>query len=72
MDRLFRDHGMCVVDVERLPIHHGQLRAFVQRQGEGEVRSSVAELLERERAAGIDQLDTSEVTEIAIRPMKGP
>jgi hypothetical protein len=58
MERLFRAHGMCVVDVERLPLHHGQLRAFVQRQGEGDVQSSVHELLEQEHAAGLDKIET--------------
>ena len=29
---MMRDNGMEVVDVQRLPIHHGQLRFFVQRR----------------------------------------
>ena len=58
MTRLFESHGMQVVDVERLPLHHGQLRAFVQRAGEGEVQPSVHELLELERARGIDRIET--------------
>lgn len=58
MTRLFEAHGMQVVHVERLPIHHGQLRAYVQRQGEGEVDSTVNELLEAERASGIDRIET--------------
>lgn len=58
MIRLFARHGMRVVDVERLPLHHGQLRAFVQREDEGEVAASVEELLELERAHGIDRIDT--------------
>jgi hypothetical protein len=58
MVRLFEEAGMQVVDVERLPIHHGQLRAFVQRQGEGEVKPSVAALLEWEREQGLDKIET--------------
>jgi hypothetical protein len=58
MARLFARHGMRVVDVERLPLHHGQLRAFVQREAEGEVQPSVDELLELERARGIDRIET--------------
>lgn len=58
MMRLFEDHGMRVVHVERLPVHHGQLRAFVQRDGEGEIQPSVAELLDAERAAGLDEPET--------------
>ena len=49
---LFERHGMEVVNAERLPIHHGQLRATVQRKGEGKVEPSVAELLAAERALG--------------------
>jgi C-methyltransferase-like protein/putative zinc binding protein/methyltransferase family protein len=58
MIRLFEQHNMRVVHAERLPLHHGQLRAFVQREGEGEVQPSVAALLESERAAGVDRIET--------------
>ncbi len=58
MMRLFEDHGMEVVRAERLPIHHGQLRATVMRRGEGEVDASVAEVLAAERALGIDRFAT--------------
>jgi SAM-dependent methyltransferase len=60
MKTLFERHGMQISDVERLPIHHGQLRVFVQRQGEGEVQPSVAETLQMERERGIDQFATYE------------
>ena len=33
MQRLFRAHGFEAVAVERLPVHHGQLRVFVRRIG---------------------------------------
>jgi SAM-dependent methyltransferase len=58
MIRLFRASGMEVVQVERLPLHHGQLRVFVKRAGEGTVEPSVAETLEAESALGIDRIDT--------------
>jgi SAM-dependent methyltransferase len=58
LQRLMRRHGMEVVDVERLPIHHGQLRVFVQRQGEGTMRDSVRELLRQEEEAGLRRLET--------------
>ena len=58
MMRLFEDHGMEVVRAERLPIHHGQLRATVMRRGEGEVDRSVDEVLAAERQLGIDCVDT--------------
>ncbi len=58
MTRLFEAQGMEVVDAERLPLHHGQLRAFVQRQGEGKRKPSVDRLLEDERKLGVDRIET--------------
>lgn len=55
---LFENAGMEVVHVERLPIHHGQLRVFVQRKGEGNKQSSVEEMLRKEQSLGVDQFDT--------------
>jgi SAM-dependent methyltransferase len=58
MKRLFERHGMTVVDAERVPLHHGQLRVHVQRQGEGAVHERVTEVLAAEKAAGLDRLET--------------
>jgi SAM-dependent methyltransferase len=58
MKRLFEANGMTITDAERIPLHHGQLRVFVQRAREGEARASVSELLEEEKAAGLDRLET--------------
>jgi SAM-dependent methyltransferase len=55
---LFDNAGMEVVHVERLPIHHGQLRVFVQRKGEGKKQLSVEEMLRKEQSLGVDQFDT--------------
>jgi SAM-dependent methyltransferase len=60
MMRLFEANGLRVVDVERLPIHHGQLRVFVQRDGDGTVQPSVEETLAAESGLGIDRLETFE------------
>ena len=49
---------MQIVHVERLPLHHGQLRVFVQRQGEGKVQPSVQEILSLELVEGLDQIET--------------
>lgn len=56
--RLFDDHGMRVVKAEHLPLHHGQLRASIQREGEGEPDASVERVLSREREAGIHRPET--------------
>jgi SAM-dependent methyltransferase len=53
MQRLFGAHGFEVMDCARLPIHHGQLRVFVQRKGVRAPTPAVASLLAAERAFGI-------------------
>ena len=58
MQRLFQARGMEVVDAERVPLHHGQLRVHVQRQGEGEAQPGVKEVLAAEKAAGLDRIAT--------------
>jgi SAM-dependent methyltransferase len=58
MQHLFSRADMEIVDVERLPIHHGQIRVFVQRKGEKPVHRRVPELLEVERTLGIDDFAT--------------
>jgi len=60
IQRLMNDNGMEVVDVQRLPIHHGQLRFFVQRKGEGVVSDSVAKLLQYEEERGLRKFETYE------------
>ena len=60
MARVFRQHGMEIVDVERLPVHHGQVRVFVQRDGEGKAQPSVEALIAAERALGLDTFETYE------------
>lgn len=61
MQTLFREHGFVPVSAERLPIHHGQIRVFVQRRGEGEPDGSVAATLAAERDAGVDTLETMQM-----------
>lgn len=58
MMRLFESHGLQVIDVERLPIHHGQLRAFVARQGEGIPTANLQAMLACEEAAGLHRIET--------------
>lgn len=70
MARLFESFGMEIVRAERLPIHHGQLRAWVQRRGEGTVDASVAELLAAERERGIDRIETWRTFATATQTLK--
>lgn len=52
LDRLFRRHGLYLNDVERLAIHGGSLRLYVERREK--VGSAVRDLLAREHAEGVD------------------
>jgi SAM-dependent methyltransferase len=55
---LFEKHGMQVVNAERLPLHHGQLRVTVQRKGEAVPQPNVADILASERRLGLDKIAT--------------
>jgi SAM-dependent methyltransferase len=55
--RVFARHGLTVVDVDELPTHGGSLRVFAQHSegaGGGRISDAVGDLLEREKAAGLD------------------
>jgi SAM-dependent methyltransferase len=55
LDRLFRSNGLYLNAVQRVPIHGGSLRLFVEhREAVGE---SVRSLLEEEARRGIDGVD---------------
>jgi SAM-dependent methyltransferase len=68
MVRLFERHGLQAVRAERLPLHHGQLRVYVQRRGEADVDPSIERTLEDEHARGLDDFNT--YVEFAARAMK--
>ncbi|HXG16133.1 MAG TPA: class I SAM-dependent methyltransferase [Calidithermus sp.] len=54
VDRLFRDQGLAVVDVEELPTHGGSLRVFARRaEAAGARRRRVDDVLAREAATGL-------------------
>jgi hypothetical protein len=58
VDRLVRSHGLYVRDVERLAIHGGSLRLFVERAAGGaEPSSRVRDLLEEEASWGVGDVD---------------
>ena len=57
MKYLFEQHGLEVVNAERLPIHHGQLRATIRRAGEAS-RPRRGAVLAAERAMGVDKFET--------------
>lgn len=55
LDNLFRRHSLYLNEVKRLPIHGGSLRLYVEKHEN--VGKSVRELLELERAEGVDRID---------------
>jgi len=55
VERVFAAHGLELFDVEEIPTHGGSLRVFAQRRGAGRaIEPAVGELLDRERAAGVE------------------
>lgn len=64
---LARRHGFDLVDVERLPVHGGEVRYTLARAGAREVAPSVPALLAEEEAAGLS--DPATYTAFADRVM---
>ncbi len=56
--RIVNAHGLDVYDVDELTTHGGSLRLYVCAAGEQRRTAAVAELLEREDVARLDELDT--------------
>jgi SAM-dependent methyltransferase len=57
LDRLFRRHGMEVVDVERVAIHGGTIRFTAAHAGADRPSRAVIALLAEEQAWGADRLE---------------
>ncbi len=56
LEPFFRSNGMELIDVERIPIKGGSIRAFVQHEGgPRKVSPAVAELIALEERVGIDR-----------------
>jgi SAM-dependent methyltransferase len=70
VERLFDEHGLQLFDVEELPTHGGSLRIFARHAGEGGAGDAVGAVLERERAAGLDRIETYEAFGEAVRATK--
>ena len=69
--RVFQAHGLTIVDVDELGTHGGSLRIHVRHAGANpEVRPSVAALIERERRAGLGQMDTYRAFGVRIERLK--
>ncbi|MGW6458103.1 methyltransferase domain-containing protein [Streptomyces sp. NPDC055078] len=55
---MVRQFGFELVDAQRLPVHGGEVRYTIAREGRRTPTPAVAELLERERVRGLSDLDT--------------
>lgn len=61
LSRLLQQHGFTLFNIERLSIHGGSIRAYIQRQdGSRQQRQIVSNLRTLERALGLDELATFE------------
>ncbi len=59
LDRLFRGHGMRILDVEFVDIHGGSFIAYVGLDSNSRpTGASVAAAIEREHAHGLDRIET--------------
>jgi SAM-dependent methyltransferase len=59
IDAMAARHALVLVDVEEIPTHGGSLRIYLAHAASGRAPSErVTELLARERAAGLDKLET--------------
>jgi SAM-dependent methyltransferase len=71
VERLFREHGLELFDVEELPTHGGSLRIYASPAAAGRGRGErVAALREREEAAGLAKLETYAAFGKAVREVK--
>ncbi len=62
-ERIFAAHGLTLFDVEELPTHGGSLRIYGRHTEDATqpVTERYRELMNREKAAGFDRLDTYEL-----------
>ncbi len=58
MSRLFGRHGFEIVNVEKLPIHHGQIRVTAARRGAYEVAACVDRRIQEEEDFGLGRFET--------------
>jgi SAM-dependent methyltransferase len=71
LERLLARYGLEVFDVERLPIHHGQLRAWIGHRGAHAVEPAVARLRAEEEARGLGRLETMRAFARRVEQLRG-
>ena len=69
--RIFGANGLTVVEVEELPTHGGSLRVHARRtESAGGIDASVSQVLQKERAAGLDRVETYTAFQQSVRRAK--
>jgi 2-polyprenyl-3-methyl-5-hydroxy-6-metoxy-1,4-benzoquinol methylase len=70
--QVFAKHGLALFDVEEIPTHGGSLRIYARHAEDAAkaVGARVAELLARERAAGLDRLNTYRAFDEQVKETK--
>ena len=58
LHRILAHHGLDVVDVDELPTHGGSLRIHCRHAGSSAIAPRVAEMIELEREAGLEDVAT--------------
>jgi SAM-dependent methyltransferase len=58
VERVFRDHGLALFDVEELPTHGGSLRIYTCHAGTRHEEPRVPALRAKEEAAGLTRMET--------------
>jgi SAM-dependent methyltransferase len=67
---LFDRAGLRIFDVQEIPTHGGSLRVFVDHTGAHPVTPNVAAVVEKERAHGLDRIETYAAFEAAVMRVK--
>ncbi len=59
VNRILESNGLRIFDVREIPTHGGSLRVYAQRANDGRevISAAVGDLLDRERRAGVENLD---------------
>jgi hypothetical protein len=71
VQKIFAAHGLRIFDLEILSTHGGSLRIYAARMARGDlIAKRVFQLLDEERAAGLDKLETYDLFAERVRKLK--
>lgn len=70
VEKIFDHHGLVLTDVETLPTHGGSLRIHARHQGAARPGPRVAAMRAREKAAGLDRIETYQGFSIRAQQIK--